>query len=220
MSCSFKTISFSFGEISFASHWNVFWNISTEEHRPTEFLVNKVLHQIALSRLLTLLLKTKNKKGGTSSNKPNNESSLSLCSFIMAPAKAICVRLSVCLSACLRSGDRLHERVNTSGCGADTDKQIAAHTSLGAHLQTAAGNLLTSVAPIRHASAYLCPPYQTWALGKLTSHAVMNLPIISSPITFHDLFLAIITSGFGRNKPKNLGYLSHGKLSQVYPFLR
>lgn len=46
----------------------------------------------------------------------------------------------------------------------------------------------------------------------------MNLPIISSPITFHDLFLAIVTSGFGRNKTKNLGYLSHGKLSQVYPF--
>ena len=125
---------------------------------------------------------------------------------------------SVRLSVCERSGECLRERVNTSGCGADTDKQIAAHTSLGAHLQTAAGNLFTSVAPIGLASAYLCPPHQTCALGKLTSHAVMNLPIISSHMPFHDLFLAIVTSGFGKNKPKNLWYLSHGKLSQAYPF--
>lgn len=125
------------------------------------------------------------------------------------------LRPSVHLSVCERFSECLHERVNTSGCGADTDKQIAAHTSLGAHLQTAAGNLLTSVAPIRHVSAYLCPPYQTCAFGKLTSHAVVNLPI-----TFHNLFLAILTSGFGRNRPKNLGYLSHGKLNKVYHFLQ
>ena len=102
----FKTISFGFGEISFAQHWNVFWIqfTSTEEHQPAEFLVNKVLHQIARSSFNAAVKKKQHKTqanklgGGTSSNKLNNESSLSLCSFIMAPAKAICVRPSICLS--------------------------------------------------------------------------------------------------------------------------
>lgn len=67
-------------------------------------------------------------------NKRKNKSSLSLHSFILCTGSererlgSVCVWVSA------------HIRVNTSGCGADTDKQIAAHTSLGAHLQTGARN--------------------------------------------------------------------------------
>lgn len=51
---------------------------------------------------------------------------------------------------CVCLGECLHISVNISSCGTDTDKQIAAHTSLGAHLQTGAGYLFSSEALSKH----------------------------------------------------------------------
>lgn len=73
-----------------------------------------------------------------------------------APAERERERLgSVCV--CAECWVSAHIRVNTSGCGADTDKQIAAHTSLGAHLQTGARNsVLFSGSERTHLQSYIC----------------------------------------------------------------
>lgn len=67
--------------------------------------------------------------------------------------------------------------VNISSCGTDTDKQIAAHTSLGAHLQT--GDSSEAL------SKHVCDrqPCQTCAFRKLSSHAGQLCQLLPFPFT-------------------------------------